>query len=131
MNYPESELITGLIAAINSNIPNRPIYTTPPKQLEYPYILINQNYMTEIGSKNGFIYKFEPLIQVIYKDQTSKLNLIRDMQKIHNFVGNESVISVQGYTVICVELISTNITEELLDFGRLDIGLIRLNIELK
>ena len=131
MNYPESELLTGLIAAINTKIPGRPVYTVPPKDLVYPYILINQIFMSEIGPKNGFIYKFEPLIQVIYKDQSSKTNLINDMNKIHNFVGNGADITVQGYTVICVELISTNTTEELYDFGRLDVGLIRLNIELK
>lgn len=131
MKYPEPELIAGLISKINTNIPGRPIYTIPPKDLTYPYILINQIFMTETGSKNGYIYKFEPLIQVIYKDQSSKINLYDDMEKICNFVKNGADILVQGYTVICVELISCTTTEELYDFGRLDVGLIRLNIEIK
>jgi hypothetical protein len=130
MNYPESALLTGLISAINTKLPGRSVYTIPPKDSEYPYILINQTDMRETGSKGGFIYSFEPLIQVIYKDVSSLVGLLSDMQEIHEIVKNGDDITVSGYTTLRVELISTNRTTELYDWGRLDIGLIRLFIEI-
>lgn len=130
MNYPESALLTGLISAINTKLPARSVYTIPPKDSDYPYILINQTDMQETGSKGGFIYSFEPLVQVVYKDVSSLVGLLSDMQEIHEIVKNGDDISVTGYTTLRVELINTNRTTELYDWGRLDIGLIRLLIDL-
>lgn len=130
MNYPESALLTGLISAIGSELSGRSVYTIPPKDADYPHILITQTDMQENGSKAGFIYRFEPLIQVIYKDITSLTNLLSDINAIHGFVKNGADISVSGYTVMRVELVNTNRTSELYDWGKLDIGLIRLLIEI-
>jgi len=131
MNYPESALLSGLISAINAKLPSRSVYTIPPKDSAYPYILINQTDFQEIGSKGGFIYRFEPLVQVVYKDVSSLVNLLSDMNEIHEIVKNSrNDITVSGYNVIACELINTNRTTELYDWGRLDIGLIRLLIDL-
>ena len=131
MNYPESAIITGLITAINAKITGRTVYTIPPKDAAYPYILISQTDMQEVGSKSGFIYRFEPLIQVIHKDLKSLTSLLSDMNLIHNIIKNGSDISVSGYTVIEMSLINTNRTTELYDSFRLDIGLIRVLIDIK
>jgi len=131
MNYPESAIIAGLITAINAKITGRSVYTIPPKDSAYPYILISQTDMQEIGSKAGFIYRFEPLIQVIHKDLKSLTSLLSDMNLIHNIIKNGSDISVTGYTVIEMSLINTNRTTELYDSFRLDIGLIRVLIDIK
>ena len=131
MNYPESALITGLITAINTKLPLRTVYTIPPKDSPYPYIYLSQTDMQEIGSKAGFIYRFEPLIQVIHSNLSSLSDLLSDMQEIHEIITNGADISVSGYTVIEMNLIMTNRTTELYDWGRLDIGLIRTRIDLE
>ena len=131
MNYPESALITGLIAAINTKLSQRTVYTIPPKDSPYPYIYISQTDMQEIGSKAGFIYRFEPLIQVIHKDLSSLTDLLSDMQEIHEIITNGADITVAGYTVIEMNLIMTNRNTEQYDWGRLDIGLIRTRIDLE
>lgn len=131
MNYPESALITGLIAAINAKLSQRTVYTIPPKDSPYPYIYLSQTDMQEIGSKAGFIYRFEPLIQVIHSNLSSLSDLLSDMQEIHEIITNGADITVSGYTVIEMNLIMTNRTTELYDWGRLDIGLIRTRIDLE
>jgi len=131
MNYPESALITGLITAINTKLPLRTVYTIPPKDSPYPYIYLSQTDMQEIGSKAGYIYRFEPLIQVIHSNLSSLSDLLSDMQEIHEIITNGADISVSGYTVIEMNLIMTNRTTELYDWGRLDIGLIRTRIDLE
>ena len=131
MNYPESALITGLITAINTKLPLRTVYTIPPKDSPYPYIYLSQTDMQEIGSKAGFIYRFEPLIQVIHSNLSSLTDLLSDMQEIHEIITNGADITVSGYTVIEMNLIMTNRTTELYDWGRLDIGLIRTRIDLE
>jgi len=131
MNYPESAILAGLISAISAKLPTRTIYTVPPQNAVYPYILINQTDMQEIGTKAGkFEYRFEPLIQVIYKDISSISPLLTDMQEIHEIVKNSQDITVSGYTVIEMQLINTNRTTELYDWGRLEIGLIRTRIDI-
>ena len=130
MRYPESELITGLIAAIGVELPTREVLTVPPKKESYPYILINQTFMEEVGSKNGFIYRFEPLIQAIHKDLSSIIPLLNDMDAIHKIIKNDNSLSVSGYNTIEMNLISTNRATELYDFGKLDIGLIRVRIDI-
>lgn len=131
MNYPEAAILTGLRSAILSKIPTRNVYTIPPKELVYPYIWLSQPFTEEIGSKKGFIYRTEILIQVIHKDLSSLTPILTDMQKVHEIINNGADISVTGYTVIEMNLINTNRTEELLDSGRLDIGLIRIRIDTK
>ena len=131
MNYPESALITGLTAAINAKLPSRTVYTIPPEDTPYPYIYLSQTDMQEIGSKAGYIYRFEPLIQVIHSNLSSLSDLLSDMQEIHEIITNGADITVSGYTVIEMNLIMTNRTTELYDWGRLDIGLIRTRIDLE
>ena len=87
--------------------------------------------MQEIGSKAGYIYRFEPLIQVIHSNLSSLSDLLSDMQEIHEIITNGADITVSGYTVIEMNLIMTNRTTELYDWGRLDIGLIRTRIDLE
>jgi hypothetical protein len=54
------------------------------------------------------------------------------MQEIHELITNGTgSITVSGYTVLAVELISTNRTSELYDWGRLDVGLIRMRIDIE
>lgn len=130
MKYPESELITGLISAINTKLPTMTVYTVPPKDTSYPYVLINQTFMEEVGSKSGFIYRFEPLIQVIHKDLSSIIDLLTNMEAIHEIIKNGEDLTLSGYKVIEMQLISTNRTTELYDFGKLDIGLIRTRIDI-
>ena len=130
MRYPESELITGLISAINTELPGRTVYTVPPKESVYPYVLINQTFMEEVGSKAGFIYSFEPLIQVVHKDLSSIIPLLSDMDAIHGIINNDDSLVVSGFKTIETQLITTNRTTELYDYGKLDIGLIRTRIDI-
>ena len=131
MNYPESALLGGLISAINTELPGRTVYTVPPKETTYPYVLINQTYMEQIGPKDNYIYRFEPLIQVVYKDISSAVDLLTDMNAIHQIIKASDELVISGYDVMQCLLINTNRTTELYDFGKLDIGLIRARIEIQ
>lgn len=131
MNYPEQAILTGLRNAIVTKITGRNVYSQPPKDLVYPYIWLSQPFMSEIGSKKGFIYRMDLLIQVIHKDLPGLGSLLSDMQKVHEIINNGADITVSGYTVIEMNLINTNRTVELMDSGRLDIGLIRTQIDIK
>jgi hypothetical protein len=131
MNYPEEALIKSLISAIETKLPARTVYTIPPKDTSYPYILLNQTDMTEVGAKSNFIYRFEPLIQVIHKDLSTVETLLDDMQEIHEIITHATDdLTITGYDLIEMSLISTNRTTELYEWGRLDIGLIRPLIEI-
>ena len=131
MNYPESAILTALRTAITTKITGRNVYTIPPKSTTYPYIWLSQPFMTEIGSKAGFIYRMELLIQVVHKDLSSLTPLLSDMQKIHELINNGQDLTVTGYTVIEMNLLSANRTRELYESMALDIGLIRIQIDLK
>ena len=131
MNYPESAILAGLRNSIIAKITGRTVATIPAKEMAYPYIWLSQPFMSEIGSKKGFIYRMDLLIQVIHKDLSSLTPLLTDMQKVHEIINNASDISVSGYTVIEMNLINTNRSVELTDSGRLDIGLIRIQIDIK
>jgi hypothetical protein len=128
MNYPLEAIITGLRSAIITKIPGRNVLTVPAKDTEYPYVYLSQPYMYENGPKSSFIYEVEMLLQVIHKDLTSIKPLLDDMQKIHEIIKNGADITVAQYKVLAVELINSTQTVELLESGRLDIGLIRINI---
>lgn len=131
MNYPESAILTALRTAIVTKITGRNVYTIPPKDTTFPYVWLSQPFMTEIGSKAGFIYRMELLIQVVHKDLSSLTPLLSDMQKIHELINNGQDLTVTGYTVIEMNLLSTNRTRELYESMALDIGLIRIQIDLK
>ena len=131
MNYPLSALLTGLRSSIVAKISGRNVVTVPNKSMSYPYIWLSQPYMVENGPKGRFIYSVEILIQVIHKDLSDLSALLSDMQKVHEIINNGADISVSGYTVIVTELINTNQTVEMTDSGRLDIGLIRVKVDLK
>jgi hypothetical protein len=131
MNYPESALITGLISAINAELPTRTVYTVPPKDSSYPYILINQTFMEQIGTKDNYIYRFEPLIQVVHKDLSSISPILSDMNAIHQIIKASDELVISGYDVMQCILINTNRTTELYDAFKLDIGLIRARIEIQ
>lgn len=131
MNYPESAILTSLRTAIIGKISGRNVYTVPPKNLVYPYVWLSQPFTTEIGPKGKFIYRVELLIQVIHKDLSSLTTLLSDMQKIHEIINNGADLVISGYTVIEMNLINTTRTQELSDAMRLDIGLIRIQIDLK
>lgn len=131
MNYPEAEVIEGLISAINTELPARTVYTVPPKESTYPYVLINQTYMEQTGPKDKFHYRFEALVQVIHKDLSSITDLLSDMNAIHQIIKASDNLVVPGYDVMQILLINTNRTTEMYDFGKLDIGLIRMRIEIQ
>ena len=132
MNYPLQALLTGLRTAILSKLTTARVETVPQKEdTVYPYIWLSQPFMIENGPKGKYIYEIEILIQVIHKDLASLTPLLTQMQAIHEILNNGAAFAVSGYTMLAAELVNTNQTVEMLDTGRLDIGLIRCKFELK
>lgn len=131
MKYPENAILTSLRTAIVTKITGRNVYTVPPKSLVYPYVWLSQSFTQEIGPKGKFIYRVELLIQVIHKDLSSLTPLLGDMEKIHEIINNGQDLTISGYTVIEINLLNTNRAENLSDSMRLDIGLIRIQVDLK
>ena len=132
MNYPLQALLTGLRTAILAKLSSARVETVPQKEdTTYPYIWLSQPFMVENGPKGKYIYEIEILIQVIHKDLASLTPLLTQMQGIHEIINNGAAFAVAGYTMLSAELVNTNQTVEMLDTGRLDIGLIRCKFELK
>ncbi len=131
MKYPENAILTSLRTAIVTKITGRNVYTVPPKSLVYPYVWLSQPFTQEIGPKGKFIYRVELLIQVIHKDLSSLTPLLGDMEKIHEIINNGQDLTISGYTVIEINLLNTNRAENLSDSMRLDIGLIKIQVDLK
>ena len=130
MNYPERQLIQGLITAIDSVLPGRAFYTMPPKDAAYPYIYAHDFYWEENGSKKQFIWSCEFLLEVVHKNLSSKDELLTDTEAILSLIKNSDDITVSGYNVIETNLVNTNDIQQLEDSYRLDIELIRLKIEI-
>ena len=130
------EVCKAVITKIGTVLPTRPVYTVIPKSdsgvmVAYPHIYLGDFYQYEDGPKNSFWYRFEMLIQVVYKDIESKLNLWADKEAIMGVINNVSPFTLDdGLVAESCELLSNTETEILTDTGMLYIGLIRINFKI-
>lgn len=139
MRDARKEIVSGLITAINAKLSGITVYTKVPKAVDnnavlasYPYIYIAEIYQDETGPKNRFFYNYDILIQVVYKDLTSKVSLWTTVNSILEIVNNNVPFSLSNdFEIMEMTLISNSETEILTDTGILDIGLIRIMVKVE
>lgn len=110
------------------------VYTRMPKAIGavYPYIYISDIYQEETGPKTSYQYKLDVLIQIIYQDVDSLVNLFTDMDNVLSIVNNGSPFALTSpYKIMLCELNNSTTTEFQTETGTQNVGLIRLlfNIE--
>jgi hypothetical protein len=122
-------LLTGLIPAIKTAT-GKDAYSRIPKAtgITYPYIYVSDIYQEEFGSKTGYRYRLDVLIQVIYQDVTTLTGLFTDMDNILGLVKNgvTPFALSGGYKVSECNLNSSTTTEFQTETGTQSVGIIRL-----
>lgn len=126
-------LLTALVPAL-ATATSKNVYTRMPKAIGavYPYIYISDIYQEEFGSKTSYIYRLDVLIQIIYQDVDSLVNLFADMNNVLSIVNNGSPFALDSpHKVMSCELNNSTTTEFQTETGTQNVGLIRLlfNIE--
>lgn len=126
-------LLTTLVPAL-ATATGKNVYTRMPKAINavYPYIYISDIYQEEVGSKTSYIYRLDVLIQIIYQDVDSLVNLFADMNNVLSIVNNGSPFALDSpHKVMSCELNNSTTTEFQTETGTQNVGLIRLlfNIE--
>lgn len=136
MRDPRKDIVKALITVINAKNTGATVYTKINKPVDgetiaYPYILISDIYLTESGSKRKPIYDVEFLLQIVYKDINSKVDLWDNMSSLAGIVTSKRDLTVSNsYSLMLFELLSTSEEEILTDTGTLNIGLLRYNIKI-
>jgi len=131
------QVVKAMITKIGTLISGRTVYTQLPKSdsasmVTYPYIYLSDFYQTEDGPKNSYWYRFEMLVQIVYKDVESRLNLWSDKDYIMQIINNTTPFTIDdGFVIESCELLSSTETDILTDTGLLSIGLIRINFKIR
>lgn len=121
------QLVKGLVTAINNVLSGISVYTIVPKNVTYPYIYISDIYQNESGPKTSYFYDYDVLVQVVYKDLTSKTNIYNSVNSILSIINNGTPFTLtDNFKIYSCELLSNNDTQILTDTGILDVGLIRI-----
>ncbi len=130
MRDGRKQIVKSLITALSGV--GVTVFTKVPKDTTYPYIHISEIYQDEDGPKNSFFYNYDILIQVVYKDLDSKVNLWNTVNSILGIIKNDASLTLtDDFEVMETTLISNSETEIMTDTGILDIGLIRILIKVE
>ena len=126
-------LLTALVSALETAT-GKNVYTRMPKAIGavYPYIYISDIYQEEVGPKTSYIYRLDVLIQIIYQDVDSLVNLFADMNNVLSIVNNGYPFALTApHKVMSCELNNSTTTEFQTETGTQNVGFIRLifNIE--
>ena len=139
MRDARKEIATALIAAINAKLPTKTVYTIVPKAVDNSgniapdnYILISDIYQQNDGNKASFIYNYDVLVEVVYNNITSKLNLWADVSSIESIVSNRRDLTLTNdFYLLEISCESTPEEEILTDTGTKTIGIIRFKMAIK
>ena len=125
-----SIVIKGLISAIEE-VTDKKCYTLIPDTagVNYPYIHISDTYQEEVGDKTKFMYKLDTLIEVVFENITSKVEIWQTMDQVLSIVNNASSFELDSpYKVIRCELNNSTESDFKSETGTQYVGFIRLNI---
>lgn len=128
MRDARPQLIKALVSDLKSRLSYDRVYTKIPKKVSYPYVYIAEIYQDEDGSKSEFQYRYDVLIQVVYKDADSPLARYQDQSAILGMVNNAQGFALEdNFDLMKVSLISNSEETDIkTDSGILDVGLVRI-----
>ncbi len=121
-------LLKGLVPALKTAA-GLDVYTTIPKDASptYPYIYISDIYQDEDGPKTSKSYKIDLLVRVIYKNVKSLSGLFGSINDVLSIINNGKPFEIDTpFHIESGTLISSSMTTELTETGKLDIGLVRI-----
>ena len=120
-------LVTALYTKL-SLVCTNPVYSKMPRAADvtYPYNYISDIYDDENGPKTGFQYRYDVLIQVIFKNISSKSAFYSEMAKVKSIINNAEPFTLTGGFKIkqCI-LNNSSDTDIEVDDGVLTVGLVR------
>ena len=128
----KTELITGLITAIDAQSTGLTVYTKVPKSVVYPYLYITEIIDVEDGPKNQFMYGYDLSMELVYKDLTDKGAMWTAVGKIKGIINNKNPFSIGGnFYIMAMTLIDTTEAEDLLNSQEVDTTTIRVNFDIE
>jgi hypothetical protein len=113
MKDARQALVTGLHTALTAAC-NASVYSRMPKaaDITYPYIQIGDIYDEESGPKDQFLFNYDVLINVVYKDQSSLTAFFADINNVKSTVNNNVPFSIgSGFRIIESTLTTASTTE--------------------
>ena len=137
MKDVRKQLSIGLITAINAKSTGLTVYTKIPKgdalnPISYPFIYISEIYDYEDGPKNQFMYQYEVVLEVVYKDLNSKIAMWTTVDKIKQTINNNSPFTLtDNFKIMESTLISTEETETLINSQEVSTTIIRMNFQIE
>lgn len=133
MRDPELELYKALIPDLIARVGHNRIYTSVPKGVVYPYVLVDDVFIDEDGPKGQFRYDADVRIEVAYKDEQSKIARLTDTNNILGLINNSTPFAMaDNYKIEAVTLINKSESEiELNDSQKIQVSVIRMMFDIK
>ncbi len=130
MKDARTSLVTGLHTALETAC-TATVYSRMKRKADivYPYVHIGDIYDDEVGPKDSFMFNFDVLINVVYKDQSSLTSFHSEINNVKSTVNNDVPFSIGAdFAIVESTLISTSSTEfEDADGAILNVAAIRVN----
>jgi citrate lyase synthetase len=127
-----TQLVTGLITAINAKATGLTVYTKVPKSVVYPYLYLTEIIDIENGSKNQFMYDYDMSLELVYKDLTDKTAMWTAVDLIKQIITNREPFSITGgFNIMAMTLVDTTEAEDLLNSQEVDTTTIRVNFDIQ
>jgi hypothetical protein len=116
MKDARQALVTGLHTSLTDAC-NASVYSRMPKaaDITYPYIQIGDIYDEESGPKDQFLFNYDVLINVVYKDQSSLTAFFADINNVKSTVNNNVPFSIGSDFRIIESTLTTASTTEFED----------------
>lgn len=133
MRDPELELYKALIPDLIARVGHSRVYTSVPKGVVYPYILVDDVFIDEDGPKGQFRYNADVRVEVVYKDEKSKIARLTDTNNILGLINNSTPFAMaDNYKIDAVTLINKSESEiELSDSQKIQVSVIRMMFDIK
>lgn len=133
MRDPELELYKALIPDLIARVGHNRIYTSVPKGVVYPYILVDDVFIDEDGPKGQFRCNADVRVEVVYKDEQSKIARLTDTNNILGLINNSTpFVMADNYKIEAVTLINKSESEiELNDSQKIQVSVIRMMFDIK
>ena len=133
MRDPELELYKALIPDLIARVGHNRVYTSVPKGVVYPYVLVDDVFIDEDGPKGQFRYNADVRVEVVHKDEQSKIARLTDTNNILGLINNSTPFAMaDNYKIEAVTLINKSESEiELNDSQKIQVSVIRMMFDIK
>lgn len=128
MRDASKEILTAIVGAIGTVLPSVPAYTVVPPDTTYPYVLIGDPTQRPAGNKQHDISDYEVLIQLCYKQLTSRVSLL-DTKNIllEKLAPKAPAFTLSNNFTVTMQVLEINYSTDILtDTGMESVGIIKI-----